>query len=65
MRDASLLDEMYICDIYTVIFFFRIEPRKGDYGEFFRKFKALEKFEKIWKIFENFNFDLKLKVKQQ
>ena len=49
LRDASLLDEMYICDIYTVIFF-RIEPRKGDYGEFFRKFKALEKIWENWKF---------------
>ena len=54
---------MYICDIYTVIFF-RIEPRKGDYGEFFRKFKALEKIWEFLEDFENYNFDLELKVKQ-
>ena len=41
--------DVYLWYIYC--HFFRIEPRKGDYGEFFRKFKALEYF---WEKLENF-----------
>ena len=41
--------DVYLWYIYCH-FFFRIEPRKGDYGEFFWKFKALEKIWENWKI---------------
>ena len=47
--------DVYLWYIYCL--FFRIEPRKGDYGEFFRKFKALEKIWENLGNFENFNFD--------